>query len=525
LRGYRNLFVKSQKTDSLYRAKDFDVRTNYRSPAPVKQTNTDFAYYGGSNHIPSSEGYPITCSLYYSDGTNRVKEQSGVGRTHMIGDSTGMGRTVKTLYSMASDPELIRLFGDEAPAAESVLKTATIDQNNTASITYTSKEGKVIATVLAFQDQSPNLLPLDGAAPGNDPIKDAIQSQADNKRFVGSKRLSVVAPTPLNIAYKMDTCTSVTGDCVKTRLTCAFDLWVVVRKVDGQDFSTRSGSANYVNLGSNGKPWAFLPWGVKPGVDSSAVYSRDTTVSCTQNSSLVFGTLTVPTGSYIIEKKLLLRRQQARVEAAQDQLDAQTRPLIGLITSWTEQVTCSKEIEVFYERLRKLSWSLDSVRTLCNTSSANCKMHFKNLDQYYQTRGLSFQDSAFFNADHRIVVSPAVGKPQFLSISAACCQNIQVPITFALPAFDFKDIALRDQNGGRIDQGQPLSWAGCPKNRIFSRLRGVCVRVLLGLHPEGGGIDGGRGGAVDLRYDVPGRHHRVLPTAGLIACGQNEHVD
>ncbi|MES2730613.1 MAG: hypothetical protein V4714_02655 [Bacteroidota bacterium] len=484
LRGYQPLLVRPQGSVGPYRASNFDEESNFHAPTPVQQNTLGFDYYTGKNNVPSAQGYPFTRSLYYNDGTNRAKEQSGVGRTHMIGDSTGMGRTIKTYYGTASDPELVRLFGSEAPVAASVIKTATVDQNNTTSITYTSKEGKVIATALAFQDQNP-LLPLEDA-PANVTIKDVIPSQSiGSQGFLGSKRLAFIEATPLDMDYKMDTCNSVTGDCVVTKLKCSYELWVIVSKVDGQPFSTKSGSPNQVKLGSNGKSWAFLSANLAHMQDSTVIYSRDTTVSCTNNASIQFSTLTVPAGTYVIEKKLLPRGQSIVVEAAQDQLDAQSKPLLNLISGWSSAIKCSRDLESFYTKLRQLAVDLQQAKGSCASIPANCLSIYKALDNKYKPLGLSFSDTTFFNASHLVSLVPATGNPLFVNLSAACCQNIQIPLTFSLPIFDFKDIAMRDAVADGEIKVNPFNFLDGSKTEFFPDFEGFAYGYFWDCTPQG----------------------------------------
>ncbi len=92
LRGYYPRLVRPNRsgmdTTRLYNASDFDSMATYRQPTPMRQQGTAFRYYTGQQHVADAEGYPFTRSRYYNDGTNRVLEQSGVGKTHMIGQET-----------------------------------------------------------------------------------------------------------------------------------------------------------------------------------------------------------------------------------------------------------------------------------------------------------------------------------------------------------------------------------------------------------------------------------------------------
>src|SRR5690606_10829836 len=133
---YKNDFVKNG-TD-LYSAAHFDTDTKYNFHDPI--THGDIINYYDNEPdktIPSFEGYPFTRTLYYGDGMGRVRESSGIGAPlRMTNSSTTPSHTTKYYYSGVSNQELIRIFGDEAPAASSVIKMLTVDPNQTTSVTY-----------------------------------------------------------------------------------------------------------------------------------------------------------------------------------------------------------------------------------------------------------------------------------------------------------------------------------------------------------------------------------------------------
>ncbi|EAY30931.1 hypothetical protein [Microscilla marina] len=97
LKGYYENLVKTQGTTpvdrKLYRPKHFDKDINYRNPAKVDQSvGNPYHYYTGKNNIPDAEGYAFTRTLFSPDG--KVKEQSGVGKTHMIGGRRQNGENI-----------------------------------------------------------------------------------------------------------------------------------------------------------------------------------------------------------------------------------------------------------------------------------------------------------------------------------------------------------------------------------------------------------------------------------------------
>ncbi len=144
----------------LYRAEHFDADANYDSPSlldggPVAD------YWSSVNpdtQIPSADSLAFARTLFYPEASGRVQEQSGPGLTHSLYG----GRTVKTIYSNASERELVSVFGDEAPYVNGVTRVLSIDQNNVPSIQYIEKEGRVLATCLLYLPANDSLLlPLD----------------------------------------------------------------------------------------------------------------------------------------------------------------------------------------------------------------------------------------------------------------------------------------------------------------------------------------------------------------------------
>ncbi|MEK7256464.1 MAG: hypothetical protein AAB316_17040, partial [Bacteroidota bacterium] len=215
--GYRENFVQNN-AGALYTAKDFDEDGKLKDPEMVKSAGTDFSYYSDANAanptVPDAEGYAFKRTLFKTDGTNRVTEESGVGKVHALGEQTdGRGRTTRVLFGSPSDDELIRLFGDEAPLAEKVAKTITIDPNNVASVTYTSvTDGNVIATALASVS-TPNLEALDAtAAPVT--VENLIDhNYLQHNKIVSYKRLALPVPTQVTLAYEPD-CTTAGWGCI-----------------------------------------------------------------------------------------------------------------------------------------------------------------------------------------------------------------------------------------------------------------------------------------------------------------------
>lgn len=134
----------------LYNSKAFDMYPYSAAPIVAGDVSDYYSESNPDQTIPSAEAYPFSRTLYYGDGTNRVREIGGPGYTHTLKIAANPYdiHTTRYTYSTPSDDELIAIFGHEAPAAVSVQKVTTRDANNTASVQYISKEGKVLATCL-----------------------------------------------------------------------------------------------------------------------------------------------------------------------------------------------------------------------------------------------------------------------------------------------------------------------------------------------------------------------------------------
>ncbi|MBN4081587.1 RHS repeat-associated core domain-containing protein [bacterium AH-315-C07] len=150
--------VKSGTT--LYRDLHFDNDGNFQDPNMMEGLIAD--YYSNYNTedltIPNAEGYPYNRTLFYNDGTDKVKKQAGFGETFRLKDNplNSIERVTKIYYSEVEKDELIKIFGNEAPNEKRVIKVITVDPNKTVSVKYINQGGKTIVTCLA--DAGPNNL-------------------------------------------------------------------------------------------------------------------------------------------------------------------------------------------------------------------------------------------------------------------------------------------------------------------------------------------------------------------------------
>ncbi len=221
-------------------ARHFDADSTYGNPAAVT-SGTVGDYYSGSGpdaEIPSAGGYPYVRSVYSSDGSGRLAEQGGVGPVHRIGGGAdGKDRTAKVYYSSVSDMELVRMFGDEAPADTSVRKVLVVDANKVTSIQYVSKEGQVLATALQRPQGDTVLMPLSETMRLNLSISDTLRGDRSRGAysFSSSKRLSFTEPTSLVLNYRIMPNTLVADGCATECTTCDYHVTVILHNVEDPD--------------------------------------------------------------------------------------------------------------------------------------------------------------------------------------------------------------------------------------------------------------------------------------------------
>jgi len=231
-----------QHNGELYSAAHFDADNRYRDPAAM-QAGPLHDYYSDLNPdltIPIAQGYPFLQTLYYGDGTDRVKEQSGVGETHRIKPDLAESRTVKKYHSGVSDAELIRMFGDEAPDDTSVSKIITLDPNKTTSVVYINAKGDTIATCLSVNGGDANLLdalPSRASAAqdivedieGDTPCGDGCLESSETKTFTEEIVVTLeYTITPGNVEGpcpdSLDSCQS-----------CDYEVYFTIQRLDEPD--------------------------------------------------------------------------------------------------------------------------------------------------------------------------------------------------------------------------------------------------------------------------------------------------
>lgn len=447
LEGYKKKFTQNENGD-LYDADDFDDAANgtVKTPNKIKQEGTDFSYYNGKDtkdkkEVPDAEGFPYTLSLYENDGTGRVKEQAGVGAKHSLEG----GKTIRTFYEKASESELIRLFGDEAPNHNSVMKTITLDQNNVASVSYTSKEGQVIATCLIALDND-----MDNLASLNDEVtavmlEDKITGNYQNfNKIASSKRINLLEQKTLYFDYA--------SEC-NGESNCEYKLTVLIKKLGNEPF----GAVSEVSSGN-------VSWVLDKAATEGYIVSTATIISC--GDQIKLNDISLPAGSYIVEKQLSPTTAFIEnIAAEKSKIGEKTSPFVGMLASWIDEIVCSKDVEDFYARVDTLSAGLKGCFVGTGTSFGppaslvGCEFterdaeYYRNLDNYYIKHGLEWDQSIyqdFFNALHQVKLRRGFE----IIIFTPECADLRVPLDFQdVIACSDVSMELSDKNKTYNDEG------------------------------------------------------------------------
>jgi len=312
----------------LYKAKHFDTDTNLNAPSTIDATGA-FTYYSNTNtdhRIADAEGYAFSRVVYNNDGTNRVVEQSGVGKTHMLGNQAdGQGRTTRTLYGTPTEDELVALFGDEAPQHENVSKIITIDPNNTTSVAYITKEGKTIATGLTFSEDDDVLDQL----PKN--VDNTIKPSADRMRnntstengFLAAKRITLLEQTDVAIKYTIQRLI-LEGLCTNLEIDLDYALKVQV-------FDVATG--------------AVVEELYEPSIlDPIYPFTEDV-----DNITIDFGLVTLDPGTYYVQKTLVPSDTvNAQIVESEDNMRALIEPFFQWVVDRINLIDCEEELRYLY---------------------------------------------------------------------------------------------------------------------------------------------------------------------------------
>ncbi|MEM9327513.1 MAG: RHS repeat-associated core domain-containing protein [Bacteroidota bacterium] len=111
---------------------------------------------GHQQFVADAEGFPFVQTEYTPDPTGRIRRRGGLGPQFQLGS----GHEQLFFYSVPSQDELDRIFGNDVGYAAHYKKEVMVDGNRQATISYKDLKGQVIATALAGQKPA-NLDPIE----------------------------------------------------------------------------------------------------------------------------------------------------------------------------------------------------------------------------------------------------------------------------------------------------------------------------------------------------------------------------
>jgi hypothetical protein len=405
--GYRSNFLTTQEGE-LYKAEHFDGEDNFQNPEPVS-TSGEFRYYeNNSEPIGSAQGYPYTRTIFYNDGSGRVKEQGGVGKTHRIHD--GILETKKTtryLYESATASELESLFGHEAPHFESVYKTITIDPNQVVSVSFINKEGQTIATGLAYTSEDYKSLALadvDGASAQSTLVTNVVnQNTKTTDGFIVSKRLYIPSAQSLYIDYKVPLF-KLDQLCISQNFDCNYELSIKVHRV------LEDNSMQLVNVGSTNI--ALIPEEID-GVDYKTAQA----------------VIELPAaGTYVVQKELVPRGLEMTVSTNTSVVTGQVMPLVNFFTTMLDEVKTQEELLDFFVILKEVSEHLNAGTFLNLQSQAPYSTIPNAWWTVYSENSGGFSLGLDFMDAEKTQISA-------MQLTTPCCDRMDIPVNWS-PPFD-----------------------------------------------------------------------------------------
>lgn len=227
--SYQKDLLKNS-SGNVYSADDYDNISTYNNPSNVSGNYSD--YYSDANtdkQIPTAAERPFARTLYFNDGLSRPREIVTPGAVHQADPNYTTNKsttnTIRKFYSTATETELIYMFGDEAPKAETVLKTFSEDPNGTWTITYTNELDQVLASCYSkpmsnLTNNSVSYIPMSLG----DTIREKIE--VSPTQFLSTKTYTFAEPTSLSYIYSIlpknygNLCMDICGTCdYRVRLT------------------------------------------------------------------------------------------------------------------------------------------------------------------------------------------------------------------------------------------------------------------------------------------------------------------
>lgn len=317
--------ILTTQSGEVYTAKSFDGN-NKLTEQTDEQRELSYFLENPDPRIPNSDGYPFSQTTYYDDPLNRVKQQGGPGQMFRV-KTDGSEKNTKYFYGTPSKTELVRLFGSEAPSNETVSKTVQVDPNNVATITYTSLEGKVLASGLSFLDNENSI--LENLTPDNNRFQvtdELTKNIALDSYILSTKRIVLMQSTLFNVKYKLKY--DALQLCSKKPMGCNFKVTITIKNIDDGTVTTVLKDAAVDQF---------------PTVDGYLFIDP-------QNP------MTLKRGSYVVEKRLTFGTPtpQSNDEVKRDGL-SHVEPITNLIISRLDDIRCAEKVADFQRWLKDFS--------------------------------------------------------------------------------------------------------------------------------------------------------------------------
>ncbi|MEM9920768.1 MAG: RHS repeat-associated core domain-containing protein, partial [Bacteroidota bacterium] len=289
---YHPLFSAKPNGQPLTKA-DFDLGACSLPPIMLDTMMGASKYFSGANpksnqsyhqYLPNAKGFPYGVVEYTPDLTGRMRRQGGVGPDFQLGS----GRETRFLYGKPTQEELDRLFGNDVGHYSHYLKSATIDANGQAAISYMDSHGRTIATALAGSKPD-NVNQIDE---GFENVSSVNSSLLDNREeelaLVSTHKIIIVAPGAQTFNYSIGP-DDFRKDCLPSEICydCLYDLTITLSDNDCNAFN---GGDSLVITKSN----------------FSFAEGLDTLCSGTNSGGSIDTsfTLILPVGEYTVTKKL-----------------------------------------------------------------------------------------------------------------------------------------------------------------------------------------------------------------------------
>ena len=197
--------LKYKTNVTQYPKASFDATATIGNPLDYTSATNEISaskYYSAGNsfdhthkeYIPDAGNQPFSRTLIKNDGTNRIKEQSGMGPNYQIGSD----KTTKYYYQKPSQYELDILFGNEVGYAENYSKEIVVDANGQGTYIIKDKNGQVIVSGLY------------GDAPSNlDALPNALTAQLEQVELdISNQNFQNLHSTDVNHHFDIATATS-----------------------------------------------------------------------------------------------------------------------------------------------------------------------------------------------------------------------------------------------------------------------------------------------------------------------------